>query len=169
MAACLWAYPKSFTPLNVPRACGQSWSSSRWGGHWGVGPALPVPWGSSAQAEGLQQGCPFTRGRELGVQPQYLSVHSCVTIFCASLEDLIWSALFSSTAVEICHQFLHRLITLSSSPPCPLPPYWCPSTFPLLNRTQQDILNFPYLFFFLSPLLCPLVTAFGISRTARTP
>lgn len=31
-----------------------------------MGPALPIPQGSSAQAEGLQQGCPFTRGRELG-------------------------------------------------------------------------------------------------------
>lgn len=66
---------------------------------------------------------------------------------------------------------LESMTTLSFSPPSPCSLTGAPSAALLHNMTQPHIPHFPYLLFFLllSPLFCFLVTAFGISRTARTP
>lgn len=170
MAACFWAYPKSSSPPGVPETCEQSWASSRWGERRGVGPALPTPPCLPASVEeGLLPLCPSTRGK-----PRRLWIRSCAPVFCASVARLIWSALFPSAAVKICRQLFHRVVALSSSSPCPPPPYRHPSTFPCSIALNETVWIFHiYLvvvfFFFFSLLFCLLVTAFGISRTARTP
>jgi len=133
--------------LRSPRAGGQSRAPSPWGGHPGA-----------------------------GTQPRRCWPQSPAPAFCASVARRGRPALFSSTAVEICHQHLRRVTAPSSSPPCPPPPYRCPLCLPparshSARRSEFSISTFLLFFFFSSPpsLFCFLLTAFGISRTARTP
>lgn len=166
MAACFWAYPKSFTAPEVSGLAREAGTppGEEGVGVWGQLCQLPSICLSGRSAAALLFHA--TKASSVLVNPKL-----CTAILCfCGMSDVI-GFVFLSSAVEICHQLLHHVVTLSSSLPCPSPPYRCPPPPSLcliiLNKTVW--IFHIYFFFSFPPLFCLLVTAFGISRTARTP
>lgn len=123
MAACFWAYPKSFA-LQKCWGCGQSWAPTRWGGHQGVFACM-----SSRSAVTL----PFHARKGAGgcslSACESIAVHRLYHAFCGSSDTTSFVLKYCCGCLSSTSS-LHRRAVLLSSCPCPPSPCGCPLHLP---------------------------------------